>query len=232
MFSTRLVLLEGPPGSGKSTTAGKISERIRQAGLNCRCFTEWSQDHPIPIGDDLDILRVVSTSRQREGEVLEHWRRFARQAKDGDVVTVIESRFWQTTLMLMYAAGCPPEDILASQRRVVEAIRGLAPVLIFLGIDDQRAHILRTIEIKESEWSRAGFPGTWAGHVYEALDPQPWMRGRSLSGLEGYLAFLEEWTRLSANLFSDLPFAKLEVRNPQTDWTRAMAQIHRFLGLA
>lgn len=70
MLDTKLILLEGPPGSGKSTTAQKLADEIAARGHPCRCFFEWDAEHPIPIGSDLELRRVVDSAIAREGEVL------------------------------------------------------------------------------------------------------------------------------------------------------------------
>jgi hypothetical protein len=78
MLNTRLILLEGPPGSDKTTTAGKLADDVTRSGAACQCFFEWSPDHPIPIGDDLHLDRVIQSSITRENEMLQMWQRFAQ----------------------------------------------------------------------------------------------------------------------------------------------------------
>jgi thymidylate kinase len=92
MIDTRLVLIEGPPGSGKSTTAQKLSAAIRNTGKACECFLEWSGDHPIPIGDDLHLGQVIATSITREAGMLQQWQSFEQNRNRVDSVTVMERR--------------------------------------------------------------------------------------------------------------------------------------------
>jgi len=46
VLNTRLILVEGSPASGKTTTAGKLAENIARAGLDCRrlsnCQHNWT----------------------------------------------------------------------------------------------------------------------------------------------------------------------------------------------
>jgi thymidylate kinase len=231
-MKTRLILFEGPPGSGKSTTARRIADEISRQGNACQCFLEWSTDHPIPIGDDQHLGEALRSSIAREGERLELWRQFVQSRQTDDVITVMESRFWQTSVMLMYAAGHPVGGVLESNRRVVDAIRPLKPVLVYFEIDPLQEFVQRTIQIKEREWQQANLPGTWAGHVFAAFDGLVWFHQRGLSGQEGLVAFLEDWATIAEQLYAELPFPKLKIRNPHTNWPAAMRQIGQFLALS
>jgi thymidylate kinase len=231
MLDTKLVLIEGPPGSGKSTTAQKLSGAIAADGHPCRCFYEWDAEHPIPIGSDLELRQVIDSAIARESEVLRGWQHFAQSPEAAQRVTVLESRFWQTSLMLMYAAGHPLQKVLESSRRVNQAVRPLQPVLITFAIRDPRGFAERTIALKEREWQESGFPGSWMGHVQAALDPQPWFTQRGLTGLAGYVAFLEEWAEVAEILYTESPFRKLRITDPHQDWARTMRQLVEFLAL-
>jgi thymidylate kinase len=231
MIDTHLVLIEGLPGSGKSTTAQKLAEEITNSGKSCQCFLEWDIDHPIPIGDDFNLGKVIASSRKREPTLLQQWLQLVKATRSQKLVTVLESRFWQTSVMLMYIAGLPKEDVLASNQRVITAIQPLEPVLIYFAIDDPQIFAKRTVQLKEVEWQRSGIPGSWAQHLYDAVDSQPWMMQRRLTGLEGMLALWEEWAQVSDELYARLPFPKIMIRNPHEDWPAAMKQMRDFLGL-
>ncbi|MEP7137189.1 MAG: hypothetical protein ABI904_19860 [Chloroflexota bacterium] len=232
MIETQLVLIEGAPGSGKSTTAQKLAAEISNAGKSCQCFLEWSTDNPIAIGDDLHLGQAIASSITREDAVLQQWQQFVQARQAEKIVTLMESRFWQTSVMLMYAAGHPIERILESNGHVIETINQLKPVLIYFAIDDLRAFTTRTIQIKEAEWQHAGQSGSWAKHIYDAFDSQRWFTNRGLTGMTGMITFLEEWALVTQMLYDRVTFPKIIIKNPHQDWPSAMQQMRGFLGLA
>lgn len=231
MIDTKLVLIEGPPGSGKTTTAQNLAAEISNYGKSCQCFLEWGTDNPIFIGDDAHLGEVIALSISREAYVLQQWQQFAQTRQEEDIVNVMESRFWQTSIMLMYAAGHPLEGVLESNQRIIEVIQGLKPVLIYFTIDDLGAFGMRTFQIKDEEWQRSGKVGSWAQHIFAAFEPQKWFTDRGLKGLEGMMNFLEEWTSVAETLYDRVAFPKIKVRNPHDDWALAAQQMRDFLEL-
>jgi thymidylate kinase len=231
MIETQLILVEGPPGSGKSTTARNLATEISNVGKLCQCFLEWSTDNPIAIGDDQHLGQVVASSIARESDLLQQWQQFAQTRKANNLVTILESRFWQTSLMLMYAAGHPVESILESNQRVIKTINELNPVLIYFAIDNLKEFATQTIQFRDAEWQTAGSEGSWSQHIFDALDSQKWFADRGLTGLAGWGTFLEEWALVAEMLYARVTFPKIIIKNPNQDWSSAMQRMRGFLGL-
>ncbi|KQC12308.1 MAG: hypothetical protein APR63_02900 [Desulfuromonas sp. SDB] len=231
MIDTKLILVEGPPGSGKTTTAQILAEEITAVGCKSRSLTEWQPDHPIPIGDDLNLKEVVKSSLTQKIEILDKWEDFSRSMYNNKVITVMESRFWQTGAMLMFAAGYPAEQVFQYNQQIVERINRLSPVLIYLVIENYQDFIDRMISLKEQEWSQAGNRGTWIQHVYDAFNSQKWLKDRNLTGLDGILAFMDEWKIICENLYTQFPFPKTKIYNSYQNWDLSLARIREFLKL-
>jgi thymidylate kinase len=51
-MKNKLILVEGFPGSGKTTTAKQIHKVMSKKGIPCMLFNEGNVDHPA----DLDIF--------------------------------------------------------------------------------------------------------------------------------------------------------------------------------
>jgi thymidylate kinase len=230
-LNTKLILLEGLPGSGKTTTARNLAAELNRAGTACQVFWEWSDPHPIDIGDFDHVGEYIATISAREQDLIRQWRKFALHQRDQETVTVMESRFWQTTAMLMVAGGCPAEDVIQHNQGVIAAIRDLQPVLIYFTTGDVRAAMERTIRIKNDEWQGEGREISWAEQIYKFLKPQQWFANRNPHDLHDMIPFFEEWSVLAERLFAGTPFPKIKIRDPYLDWDQTMREIRAFLEL-
>ncbi|QSO55077.1 hypothetical protein JZ785_11360 [Alicyclobacillus curvatus] len=97
MSNFKLILVEGIPGSGKSTTAQYISRCLEQNGIPSEWFYEENSNHPVYAFDSLESMSVL-VRRLSEGQfdeviegALDYWERFALHVQRSGRVTVIDS---------------------------------------------------------------------------------------------------------------------------------------------
>jgi thymidylate kinase len=231
MLNTKLILIEGLPGSGKTTTGRKLAGEIRNAGYACQEFWEWSQPHPIDIGGFEDLAASIAAAPDREQDLLQQWRSLALSQRDQDTVTVMESRFWQTTAMMMYAGGSKAERVIQYNQGVITAIQDLRPALVYFTTRDIQTALERTIRIKNEEWRREGREESWDKRIFEILRTQKWFAHRDLHDLSAMGGFFVEWSALAEQLFAGTPFAKIKICDPFLDWGQAMQEMRVFLDL-
>jgi len=221
MIDTKLILIEGLPGSGKTMTAELLAAEIRTYGKKCLWFNEWAENHPVFISID-HLSEVISSSRLREKTVLQKWEKFAEEMEDERTVYIFESRFWQTDVMFMYLAGHSKDEVVESNQRIITAITGLNPVLIYFTHDNIEAALTRTFQAKHEGWEQ---------FVLGVVEQQKWSIDRGLKGREAWFKFFSEWALVAERLYDRLTFPKIKVQNPHSDWDLAMRKIREFLEL-
>ena len=86
----RLLLIEGIPGSGKTTAARRIAEQLAARGIPARWHLEESRSHPVAPRD----LRRTAREPGFGPRLLDSWRRFAASAPEGEV-TILEGTLFQ-----------------------------------------------------------------------------------------------------------------------------------------
>ena len=221
MIDTKLILIEGLPGSGKTMTAELLAAEIRTYGKKCLWFNEWAENHPVFISID-HLSEVISSSRLREKTVLQKWEKFAEEMEDERTVYIFESRFWQTDVMFMYLAGHSKAEVVESNQRIITAITGLNPVMIYFTHDNIEAALTRTFQAKHEGWEQL---------VLGFVEQQKWATDRGLKGREAWFKFFSEWALVAERLYARLTFPKIKVQNPHSDWDLVMRKIREFLEL-
>ncbi|MCH4835279.1 zeta toxin family protein [Bifidobacterium pseudolongum] len=75
-INTRLIIVEGLPGSGKSTTAAMVAAELEARGKDVVCVDEGAANHPADVGD-YDFPDFAS----ERATILDTWRAFAAHAE-------------------------------------------------------------------------------------------------------------------------------------------------------
>jgi thymidylate kinase len=231
MIDTKLILIEGIPCSGKSTTATQLEKRISARGIECRCFLEWSIDNPIAIGSVENLSEIIAGTADRSQNVIQNWKDFTARAGRQPAVNILESRFWQTDGMYLYLSGHPQAEVVESSRRLVSIISELNPVLIYLEPRDIGQLLTRVTAGKNREWRKAGKKGSWETWGNQVYEQQSWFTSQDLKGEAGVVKFFFDWSSIADKLFELVPFRKIRLVDPQADWKTSMRRIEDFLQL-
>ena len=211
MSNTKLILIEGIPGAGKTTSCKQLGRVLQQQGITCRWYLENDDPHPI----DCAHLKLKDL-----GEKLPSlWSAFAAQAMKVNDVLIIESRLWQNTLLFMFMSEYPIDEIIDVHKMVLEKLKALYPILIYLYQDDiqialERLHTLRNKELIEKD--------------IKTTSQYPWFQSRKLNNFNGWVRFFKEWQAVAEQLFSDWPFAKVKITNPHDNWGNTYQEMVRF----
>jgi thymidylate kinase len=231
MINTKLILIEGVPCSGKSTTAMKLKRMVSARGIECQCFLEWAPNNPIFIGNMESLPEIIATTKSRAQNILRNWKDFTAKARQRSTVSIIESRFWQTDAMYLYLSGHSENEAIERVRRIVSIISKLNPVLIYLAPQDIGKIIAQVTESKNQEWRKAGKEGSWQQWGNKVYEQQSWFTSRSLKGEDAIVRFFYEWASISNKLYEEVPFRKIKLVDPQSDWEGSMHRIERVLEL-
>jgi len=213
----RLVLVEGFPGAGKSTTAQWLALEWQRQGVPCRWIYEQQPDHPVsrpaPAGG------WGPTWKDWSDERLGHWKTFVATAGP---LTVLESAALQHPIFAMLRRDAPAATILAHARRIADAVRALDARLVYLRVTDpERAYRAITAR-RGTGWIEA------AVTTYRGLD------FAVRTGLDGFDLLLAYWRAHHEVLEAAVPalgLPTLVVDQSTDDWPAWRRHIAAFLGL-
>jgi hypothetical protein len=212
MSDTKLVLIEGLPGAGKSTTTRHIGTTLQQQGVACRWYLEEDDPHPIACLD-FEIKGLLE-------KMIPLWSSFTKHAMQEPIVTIIESRLWQNTALFMFMSNKEVEDILQFSQQIGQVLAPLSPILIYLDQEDTGTGLRRLYTLRGEKWMQ---------EALEMTTVYPWFQSRGLKDFVGWVQFFTEWQRVVTQLFNNWPHEKIKIQNPHDDWESAYQQIDSFL---
>lgn len=178
LITTNLIIVDGLPGAGKSTTAAVIADELSKAGKKVLCVDEGVRDHPADYaGYDFPDFETERT------KILEKWRAFVDES-DKDTIYVFNCVFLQNPMCeTMMRFGM---DSAASQQyisEIAESIRPLHPLIVYIDRPGVRETVDRVLDERGNDWLEA---------VIDYHNSQGYGKLHRLSGYEGYIKCLEE----------------------------------------
>ena len=175
---TNLIIVEGLPGSGKSTTADMIAEVLKEKRKKVCCVDEGAHEHPADYAD----YDFPDFATERE-KILRKWQSFVENA-DKDTIYVFNCIFLQNPMCeTMMRFGMPEEASLEYIAEIAKIIRPLNPVIIYIDQPDVKKTVDSVLAERGINWMNA---------VIDYHTSQGYGKQNSLSGYEGYIQCLEE----------------------------------------
>ena len=215
MAASRLILVEGMIGSGKTTTAGRLGDWLSGRGEDVRAFDEGAADHPIRTRR-VDELLAAPAPGDPDAYSAGQWRRLAERClRDGQTV-ILESIFLQNSVMPAFIDGASAATVDQICTEIQRQAAPAEPFLVYLRPTDIAAAIARVHQARGEPWSSRNLA---------FVENSPWARHRNLRGRDAVVGLYQAWEPVAARLYDRYPFGKLMVPDPQQDWPAAVRRI-------
>jgi hypothetical protein len=213
-----IVLVEGFPGCGKSTTAQWLARLFRAGGHRAEWFYEEQRPHPL----SREAPGTDSSWPEYFSGRLRRWRDLADRAMSSDTVKILESAWLQVPLFLMLRQDLPRDVIRDFIRKTVNAMAGASPVLIYLSQPEPELGMRRLFGQRGMAWALS--------HAARS-DASNFCRNRHVSGIDGLLHYWREHHGVSEAIVRESAMPTLALDPREGDWHQRRAAIARFLGL-
>jgi thymidylate kinase len=154
LINTKLIIIDGMPGSGKSTTADIISERLNSLNINNLLFLETSEGNPLFINTPAMISLSDDDAADQFIEMVKTiYTNFVQKNLLGDEVVIIESVIFQGIVSVSLLKGLNPKKLLELTHFIEQTIAPLKPSLIYYYQMDVEKNWRRICDIRGADFA-------------------------------------------------------------------------------
>ena len=176
-MKTELIIVEGLPGSGKSTVSKMIADALNGCGVKTLWFDEGGE-HPADYADydfpDFETERV---------KILDKWRSFVKNREKGAVYVfncvLIQNPITET----MMRFGMEEKDTQDYINQIAQIIKPLSPAIVYIDVNNVKATLDSVLAERGESWLDA---------VVGYHTNQGYGKANGLCGYDGYIKCLEE----------------------------------------
>jgi thymidylate kinase len=132
MLNTQLILINGMPGSGKSTTGEYIRDQLNNLRIPNQFYHELAENHPLRIYDrQFTSFTITEEAEWFVDKVKQLFSQFVQDRLKGREVAIIESYIFQDTIGFAYNMGMERDLLLELMESIKNILQELNPVLIY-----------------------------------------------------------------------------------------------------
>lgn len=188
---SQLWLIEGIPGSGKTSAAEQLSALSNSRGAAARWWLEEAKDHPVLPSR----LRKLSATADFSERCVEAFRSFI-SVETG--ILILEGAAFQSTVRFMFANAKPYDEIADYVGAWTEAVTPARPRLLMFRVADPISHYTRFVAEMRGE--------PWIEKLVAYVEATPIAQDRSWMGLEGFIQFWAAYQELCFECAATLPW--------------------------
>lgn len=218
-MDTKLILVDGMPGVGKSTVSQFIDLQLRESGF----ASSWNHEETIhPVRQFYDTARHGSWSDYTE-EVVSLWLRYTRELEGLHRIEILDAALLQTHVRSMLIFNAPRGAIMEMAQKVANVISRLNPTFIYLkpkSIEENICNVIRNRGDRMLE--------LWL----DAHDRYPYTMYSGTNGYSAFIDFWKEFDQIADNIFDTLNMSKLLQWTSNGSWEKRFLEICAFLNLS
>ncbi len=173
---SRIVIVEGIMGSGKSTTVLRLADRLKASGVSALGITEGTKPHPVRFDWDAPWEDMSATHLAKSAAA--RWSAYANSAAMSESITVLDGQLFHGNLTSLFLLDADIALIRGYLRDVIATIKPLRPLLIYFHQDDVDQAI-RTVSAERGD--------SWVTYQVNWKLTSPYAVRHGFAGLEGLI---------------------------------------------
>jgi len=225
MIDTNLIVIDGLPGSGKTTTAEWLTAQLQQHDIQLVYLSEYDTQHPLwwyqywdgnnYLTPDFDNIPIGTFIQQS----LSAWKGFVNLSHQ---LVLAESVFFQNAVAMFLMGGATSSQLMKYARTVQEIVQVLNPVLIYFRQNDIPNALQKICTIRGREFEN---------ELVENMESFPYLKQHNLKGLDSVAMLWNDIHKLTDDIFAESKIQKLAIDVSKEDWSDYRQRILDFLEL-
>lgn len=199
----KLILIEGVPGSGKSTFARFLSNQFERNGFNTRTYLETTFDHPIIESTGYEDYSLFMDS------YYERWSKFLDDLPEEEVV-VMESAFFQSPIVHLLHKDADRELIRSLIIKVSNLLSEEYCSLIYFYQKDAPLAINKMIKARGGR--------EYLEQKHNEYKNEPYFRNRQEQGSDSHISFFLEYSVLANEIVSEVAIPTEIIENSTAEY--------------
>ncbi len=210
-----MILIEGLPGTGKSTLAKSISDYFISHGREVVLHLETEKDSPFRFKDgtslDVNFDEFCST-------ILSKWKKYINTSSLERKLIIQES----LTIQQQVNFSTIIERFDEAKKLVIEIFSLLdsETKLIYLSSSDPKAHFEKTMKIRGSEWVEK---------TVRPISKTLWASKRGLTHPDSALELVTEVSKNTESILNEFPFKVLRINVDSSNWVEMEKECIAFI---
>jgi broad-specificity NMP kinase len=198
-----LILIEGIPGSGKSTFARFLANQFERNGHKCSLYLESTYEHPIIHSESFDDYNSFIDS------YLRNWNMFLAKQYDEDTI-VMDSAFLQSPIVHLLHKDVDRQIIKSLIMQVNEILSNVACSLIYLYQQDAEAAVQKMIEIRGRE--------AYLIRKHNEYKHEKYFLSRQDQGSDSHISFFLDYAALANEIVNKVSIETLIIENSERNY--------------
>lgn len=221
-MNTKLIIVDGHSSVGKSSISKSV---YKQIGLDHDAYWlhEECENHPIRHKEfsfgELDTPEGMALNRNG---MLQKWMAFRDSIKASGKVCVTEGCFLHAYDRYFIHSIWKEDEIVTYSSQVLEAIKELNPVLVFLYRPDLRKSLEKAF-IARGKW--------WRDLILRRDDLHVYFKDHEYVNEDSMFAAIEYEQIKMMEIFDRLRCSKIKIDTSEEQWEQYVQEIMAFLGL-
>jgi uridine kinase len=210
----KLLLIEGQPGSGKSTFASKICNGFEERKIEFILNDEYEQDTKIftDFWEDNSMKSNIAIQL-----FLSSWRKYISENLNENSIHIFDNSVLNHIQYLM-AISTPEEEIIKFFRGIINIFGEIDTRMIFL--DGNSEIVIRRIdEVRKNGWGE---------RVASLFETYPYQQTRNREGKEGMIEFFQESQDLKRRVLEYWEHPLLKIDITENNWREYEMNILNF----